>query len=243
MRYNLQFLGLCVGLIMALTACQEPYYRDVPASQWQQLTPEQKSLIVDQAYDADMNQGGTTTFQTPIGTFKSPRENSHDPILPMLHSTVQMTTHSKDPATLVWQIGTMDAGVNTVTGFYGASSRSYNKAQQAVFMTSLQQNLQQQRAFSVVNLVTQAPTPISQPIITVYFKSTRVADDTEGNQITLSTVLRIQAPQQKEFTRTYVVSSTPDRSFAKQEEDVSIRLLDKVLQGIDDWAASENNKK
>lgn len=243
MRCNIQFLGLCAGLALMLTACQEPYYRDVPASQWQQLTPEQKSLIIDQAYDADMNQGGTTTFQTPIGTFKSPRENSHDPVMPTLHPTVQMTTHSKMPATLVWQIGTMDVGVNTVTGFYGASSRSYNKAQQAVFMTSLQQTLQQQQAFAAVNLVTQAPTTTSQPVITVYFKSTRVADDTDGNQITLSTVLRIQAPQQTEFTRTYVVSSTPNQSFSKQEEDVSTRLLDKVLQGIDDWAANTNNKK
>lgn len=236
MRNNIKAIGTSVFLAIMLNACQEPYYRDVPASQWQQLTPDQKSLIIDQAYNTEVNQTGITTVQTPVGTFKSPRENSQDAVMPMLHSMVQMTAKSKVPATLVWQMGVMNVGVNNTTGFYGASSRSYNKAQQAVFMTSLQQNLQQQQAFPEVSLVTQAPTNITQPTITVYFKSTRVSDDVDGNQITLSTILRIQAPQQAEFTRTYVVSSTPSLSFAKKEETVSTVLLDKILQGIDDWA-------
>ncbi len=235
-------------LTIALSACVEPYYRGVPDSQWQQLSAEQKSLIIDQAYNNDIGQaqastGGTFTANTPIGTFNSPRENSHDTLMPALHPTQQVLTHTNLPATLVWQSGAMNAGMNNNTAFYGADSRSYSKAQQVVFMTSLQQALKEQQAFRDVTLVALAPSNVTQPIITVYFKSTRVADNTEGNQITLTTVLRIVAPHQPDFTRTYLVSSTPNTSFVKQEEAVSTALLDKILQGIDDWAASSEHKK
>lgn len=235
-------------LVIILTACVEPYYRGVPDSQWQQLTAEQKSLLIDQAYNNDVNQadattGGTFTANTPIGTFQSPRENSHDALMPELHPTQTVQTHMATLATLVWQMGAIDAGINSGVAFYGADSRSYGKAQQVVFMTFLQQALKEQQAFRDVTLVTEVPKDITQPVITVYFKSTRVADNTEGNQITLNAVLRIAAPHQPNFTRTYLVSGTPNISFVKQEEAVSTVLLDKILQGIDDWAAGAQSKQ
>jgi hypothetical protein len=239
---------LLLSLSISLSACVEPYYRGVPDSQWQQLSAEQKSLIIDQAYNNDIGQaqaatGGTFTANTPIGTFNTSRENSHDLLMPGLHPTQQVLTHSNTPATLVWQSGAMNAGMNNGTAFYGADSRSYSKASQVIFMTSLQQALQEQQAFREVTLVALAPSDVIQPVITIYFKSTRVADNTEGNQITLDTVLRIEAPHQPVYTRTYLVSSTPNTSFVKQEEAVSTALLDKILQGIDNWAASAQSKK
>lgn len=247
MAYKGKWLIL-LFLTFLLNACVEPYFRGVPGSQWQQLTAEQKSLIIDQAYNNDIVQtpaatGGTWTANTPIGTFTSPRENSRDALMPALHSTQTVLTHTNTPATLVWQMGATNSGMNNGSAFYGADSRSYSKAQQVVFMTSLQQALKEQHAFRDVNLVVLAPSQLTQPVITVYFKSTRVADNTEGNQITLDTVLRIEAPNQPVFTRTYLVSSTPGMSFVQQEQAVSTVLLDKILQGVDDWAANIQHKK
>lgn len=228
-------------LSILLSACVEPYYRGVPDSQWQQLTAEQKSLIIDQAYNHDIVQtpastAGTWTANTPVGTFNSPRENSRDALMPVLHPTETVVTHSPTAATLVWQLGAVTAGMGG-SSFYGADSRSYGKAQQVVFMTSLQQTLKEQGAFRDVTLVAQTPSTVTQPTITIYFKSSRVADYAEGNQITLTTVLRIEAPHRSVFTRTYLVSSKPNMSFVQKEEIVSTELLDKVLLGINDWAA------
>ncbi len=247
MVHNAKWLFL-FSLSILLSACVEPYYRGVPDSQWQQLSSEQKSLIIDQAYNNDIGQaqastGGTFTANTPIGTFNSPRENSHDALMPALQPTETVLTHMNTPATLVWQSGIMNAGMASDMPFYGADSRSYGKAQQVVFMTSLQQALKEQQAFRDVTLVAQAPSTVTQPIITIYFKSTRVADNTEGNQITLTTELRIEAPHQPVFTRTYLVSSKPNMSFVQKEEIVSTELLDKILLGINDWAVSAQTKK
>ncbi|MCD6045948.1 MAG: hypothetical protein K0R48_1111 [Gammaproteobacteria bacterium] len=247
MAYKGKWLILLL-LTFLLSACMEPYYRGVPDSQWQQLTGEQKSLIIDQAYNNDIVQapaasGGTWTANTPIGTFNSPRENSHDALMPVLHPTQTVLTHTNAPATLVWQTGAIHAGMINHPVFYGADSRSYSKAQQVVFMTSLQQALKEQQAFRDVTLAVKAPSTVTKPVITVYFKSTRVADGTEGNQITLDTVLRIDAPNQPIFTRTYLVSGIPDISFAQQEKAVSTALLDKILLGIDEWAVNAQHTK
>ncbi len=233
-------------LIFLLGACAEPYYRGIPSSQWQQLSAEQKSLLIDQAYNNDVNRAepnasGTLTAQTPLGTFGSPGENSGDVMLSVLNPTVQIQKHHPMPATLVWQAGTVSAGMGG--GGFGPASRSYSKAQQVVFMTSLQRALEQQQAFQTVTLVAIAPEKVTQPVITVYFKSTRVSDNLEGNKITLSVVLRIAAPGQALFTRTYLLSSVPAYSFIKQEEEISTALLDKLLQGINDWASGTQLKK
>lgn len=43
-------------VISLLSSCtHEVRYRNVPLAQWHKLTPEQKQLIVDQAYEAEFN--------------------------------------------------------------------------------------------------------------------------------------------------------------------------------------------
>jgi hypothetical protein len=45
---------IATGLAFLLTACAtEQKYRGVPSPHWQELTGEQKQLIVDQSYEQD----------------------------------------------------------------------------------------------------------------------------------------------------------------------------------------------
>jgi hypothetical protein len=47
-----------VILVLALTACStEKFYRGVPDTEWRQLTPEQKQLIIDRSFKDDTKQG------------------------------------------------------------------------------------------------------------------------------------------------------------------------------------------
>lgn len=42
-------------LLLGLSACtREQYYRGIPEHQWQHLSGEQKQLIVDKAYQTEM---------------------------------------------------------------------------------------------------------------------------------------------------------------------------------------------
>jgi hypothetical protein len=44
-----------ISFIVVLAGCTpEQNYRGVPSPQWQQLTPEQKQLIVDQSFKDEM---------------------------------------------------------------------------------------------------------------------------------------------------------------------------------------------
>lgn len=55
-------IGLVILAFSMITACsREQTYRGVPDPTWQQLTPEQKQLIVDQAYQEDLEQPSTKT--------------------------------------------------------------------------------------------------------------------------------------------------------------------------------------
>jgi hypothetical protein len=242
MKHKKLLLVVMIGI--GLTACQQPSYRGVPASQWKQLNSEQKSLLIDQAYDNDINAAGTpptagsVTAQTPIGSLTTQSVDSSEAVIPMLHATYQMQAKAMSEATLVWQMGTIDAGINNQANPFldGEAGQSYNKAQQTVFMTSLKDELTQQQTFKNIDLVPTAPKAAAMPIITIYFKSTYVSDRTEGSQVTLDTVLRIEAPNQPIFTKTYLVTSDQSGSFKTKMQTVSTSLLDKVLKGIDDWA-------
>ncbi len=239
-------LDLAALLLSALllNACQEPYYRGVPQAQWDHLSAEQKSLIIDQSFNQEIGDAGKSpatgslSAQTPIGSFGS-GINSGDSVIQKLSSTQEMSTHNPNQATLVWQIGSLNAGLNNKPLPFAQSSaaHTYGKAQQVVFMTSLEESLRDKQAFKDISLVSEPPQNITEPTITIYFKSARIADDTEGNRITLDTVLKIEAPHKPAFTRTYLVTSHTDRSFRGQEAEVSNVLLDKILQGIDQWSA------
>ena len=241
---------LLTMLSLGLTACQQQTYRGVPANQWKQLNSEQKSLLIDQAYDNDINAAGapsaagSVTAQTPIGSIATQGVDSGESVMPMLHATYQMQAKEMSAATLVWQMGTIDAGISNQANpfFNGEAGQSYNKAQQAVFMTSLKNELTQQQTFKNIDLVPSAPKAAAMPIITIYFKSTYVSDRTEGNRVTLDTVLRIESPNQPVFTKTYLVTSDTSGSFKTKMQTVSTSLLDKVLKGIDDWSKTAQHQ-
>ncbi len=117
----------------------------------------------------------------------------------------------------------------------------YGKAQQAVFMTSLKDILQKKRVFTDVDLVTDKTEVNAQDVlITINFKSTRVLDaDLDNHKIVLNVDMIIQSNKKPIFTRTYVVQSGDEVSgFKAQQEDVSKRLLDKVMKGIKQWAST-----
>lgn len=57
-RYLLS--GLMLNCVLFLSSCtSETCYRGVNSAHWQELTAEQKQLIVDQAYEAEFNSQGT----------------------------------------------------------------------------------------------------------------------------------------------------------------------------------------
>jgi hypothetical protein len=48
--------GILFLALLLFTGCaREATYRGVSAQHWQKLTPEQKQLIVDQAYEEEVN--------------------------------------------------------------------------------------------------------------------------------------------------------------------------------------------
>lgn len=120
----------------------------------------------------------------------------------------------------------------------------YGKAQQAVFMTSLQHILAENSVFKRVELTTEAPKLDKNAVLmTVNFKRTRVSDADENFKIILDVELTIQSQQKPMFTRTYLVESDPSsgfftKNFKDQQTDVSQKLLGKIINGIGAWKGS-----
>ena len=53
---KIQLKRIAMILCLLLAGCQsEANYRGVPKGAWQQLTPEQKQLIVDQSFATEFN--------------------------------------------------------------------------------------------------------------------------------------------------------------------------------------------
>lgn len=115
----------------------------------------------------------------------------------------------------------------------------YGKPQQAVFMTSLKDILQHKKVFTDVEFVTDKTTVNPKDVfIIINFKSTRVLDaELENRRIVLDVEMTIQSDKKPVFTRTYVVQSSDEVSgFKAQQEDVSKRLMEKVMKGITQWS-------
>lgn len=115
----------------------------------------------------------------------------------------------------------------------------YGKQQQAIFMTSLKDVLQQNQVFNQTQLVANAnQVPAQDVSIKIDFKSTRVLDAQYNHRIVLDVDMTIKSHNKPAFTRTYVVQSSDEiTNFKAQQTDVSQRLLDKVMKGIKQWAA------
>lgn len=117
---------------------------------------------------------------------------------------------------------------------------SYGKAEQAIFMTSLRDVLEQNQVFKELSLGGGSKSLVTKDVlIDVFFKSARVASPERGYNITLNVDLTIRSSGRAPFKRTYVVQSgTGDgfgASFCSQQTEVSTRLLHSVVGGIEEW--------
>lgn len=128
----------------------------------------------------------------------------------------------------------------------GRYTLTYGKAQQAVFMTSLKNVLDQNDVFNHIELTTEPPalTP-KDVLITINFKRTRVAEAYENFKIILDAELIIKTKGKPEFSRTYLVESNPGSGFSshnytEQQTDVSLQLIRKVIAGIKTWQSQIN---
>ncbi len=119
----------------------------------------------------------------------------------------------------------------------GKFTFTYGKPQQAVFMTSFKNVLEQNHVFNNVELVSDlSEVPPQAVLITVYFKSTRVLGYEHNYQIVLDVDMKIKSGN-KGFNRTYLVASEEggffsSKSFKDQQTDVSQKLLSKLITGI-----------
>lgn len=121
---------------------------------------------------------------------------------------------------------------------------SYGKAEQTVFMTSLRDVLTKNNVFNQVNLISD-PTQVSgkNVLLNIFFKTARVASPERGYKITLSVELTITNNGKTPFKRTYVVQSNAENfgdGFREQQIDVSSRLLEKIITGIQEWHNMSN---
>jgi hypothetical protein len=114
---------------------------------------------------------------------------------------------------------------------------AYGKAEQAVFMTSFRDVLKQNQVFKEVQLASEVErTPTKDILINVFFKTSRISNVDKGYRITLTVVMAITTDRTPSFTRTYLVQSEPQGFFGDHTNlDVSTRLLEKLIAGIEEW--------
>ena len=122
---------------------------------------------------------------------------------------------------------------------------AYGKSQQAVFMTSLESVLDQNNAFSSISLL---PYPLSQTPkgveIMIYFKRTIVGSQDDGFPVTLVVTMTIN-DHGHSVTHNYYVESKAagffsKNSFADQMQNVSTKLMAKVLKDMQSWANKQS---
>lgn len=184
-------------------------------------------------------------------------------VMPPLQYKEPVNVHVAKNAYLNWEVGkqyssTMPTFISPSAGLLGAAiatavdteerernpgryTFTYGKAQQAVFMTSLRQVLEENGVFKKVELTTELPALTAKDVlVSINFKRTRVADTYENFKIILDVELNIKAKGKPEFSRTYFVESDPGgafsaKGFKEQQTDVSLQLLRKVIAGIKTW--------
>jgi len=183
------------------------------------------------------------------------------PIMPPLKYNKPIEFHVAKNAALNWEVGkqyssampsstSYNAGL--IGGIVGAViesadrerrpslySISYGKAEQSIFMTSLRDTLEQNHVFKAVELITDPrQAPAKDTLINVYFKTARVSSPEKNYKITLSVEMAIAGAGKSPFKRTYLVESDTGgfgKSVMDQKIDVSQKLLEKMISGIEEW--------
>ncbi|MEI8055664.1 MAG: hypothetical protein WCH10_06750 [bacterium] len=118
----------------------------------------------------------------------------------------------------------------------------YGKADEAVFLTSLRDVLEQQHVFKSVDLTTDiSKVNANDVLIKIYFKTTRVTVNS-GYLIKLSVNLSIQTGRQPPYERTYLVQNDESldgafksKGFLDKKTEVSQELLTLIINGIKQW--------
>jgi hypothetical protein len=133
-----------------------------------------------------------------------------------------------------------DNEANNASGY----TLSYGKAEQAIFMTSFRDVLRQNQVFKEVELVGETAAVSNKDVlIDVFFKTARVSSVEKNYRITLTVTMTINSQGKLPFNRTYLVQSNAQGygiSFIEQQEDVSKRLLEKLILGIEEWHRSKS---
>lgn len=116
-------------------------------------------------------------------------------------------------------------------------SVAYGKAEQAVFMTSLRDVLRQNQVFKEVLLASETDRVVAKDaLINIFFKTSRISSVERNFKITLTVVLTITTHGKPIFTRTYLVQSEPDGFLGNHTNtNVSTKLLDRIIAGIEEW--------
>lgn len=185
-------------------------------------------------------------------------------IMPALKYHKPINFHVPKNASLNWKFGgqysstLMNHEINSLVGALayialdsakqsnhpGPNALSYGKAEQAIFMTSLRDILVRNHAFKHVELIADSKhTPLNDVLINVFFKTTRVASSERQYKITLSVEMTITTNVQAPFKRTYLIQSNLERfnkNFMEQQTEASNRLLEKIIQGIEEWHTLNN---
>jgi hypothetical protein len=191
---------------------------------------------------------------------------SAEQVMAPLQYTQQINCHVKKNASLNWEAGEVYSSMvpPTTVSFGGTAgvvptliaasiiseerhrnpgsyTFTYDKAQQAVFMTSLKNVLQQNEVFNNVALITDPQdSPAKDVLITINFRTTKIAGNLDNYKITLDVDMFIKENRQPPFKRTYFVMSDPGgvfsrKDFREQQTDVSSQLLGKIIAGITQW--------
>lgn len=195
--------------------------------------------------------------------FLSGCTSAAEQVMPPLQYAQPVDFHIKKNAYLNWEVGAQysstapisvpyNAGIAAalVTSAIDSEERhrnpgryifTYGKAQQAVFMTSLKSALAQNKVFSNVELAADPQKVMPKDVlITINFKSTRVADASNNYQIILDADMVITTQGKPTFKRNYFVTSDAGgvfsgKSFKEQQTDVSMQLLNKIIAGVKQW--------
>lgn len=184
-------------------------------------------------------------------------------VMPPLQYHQPIKWHVAKNAYINWKVGKQTAGNKALLdsghgGLIGAAIEGtmaqamrsshpemyeyrYGKAQQAVFMTSFKNILDENHVFKQVELTTE-PEKVNPNavLINVYFKSTRVADEYNNYKITLDVEMTVHSKGEPDFKRAYLVESHPGSTFSQasfkdQQTDVSQQLLQKMLASLQQW--------
>ncbi|TAK72071.1 MAG: hypothetical protein EPO11_10485 [Gammaproteobacteria bacterium] len=190
--------------------------------------------------------------------------NSAEQVMPPVHYNDSITFHIPKKAYIYWELGEQysstapqNMGGPGLSGLAAAFieaeehqnnpskyTYTYGKAQQAVFMTSLEDVFSDNHVFNNVELITDLKQVHSQDVLMkIYFKSTRVASYENNYQITLDVDMSIEVNRKLVFHRTYVVQSDNDKyfsTFKDQQTNVSQKLLVDIVKGVKQWHTNAN---